>query len=143
MFEYVTPALVTEYIAPAPAVTSDAHSQQLPPVYTTSTVTTDVNFDIIGLVHPQCSSTAVEPFSPQVVGSFSPLEFGAPVYNQVHQEQIVTGEMTLNIVEHPAVQEQVTVQEIPQVSDRFQQSSGRLRLVSSPLWSLRLPMCPL
>ena len=29
------------------------------------------------------------------------------------------------------------------VSDRFRQSSGRLRLVSSPLWSLRLPMCPL
>ena len=29
------------------------------------------------------------------------------------------------------------------VCDRFWQSSGRLRLVSSPLWSLRLPMCPL
>ena len=58
----------------------------------------------------------MEPFSPQVVGSFSPLESDAPVYNQVHQEQIVTGEMTLNIVEHPAVQELVTVQEIPQVS---------------------------
>ena len=27
--------------------------------------------------------------------------------------------------------------------DRFWQSSGRLRLGSSPLWSLRLPMCPL
>ena len=26
------------------------------------------------------------------------------------------------------------------VSDRFRQSSGRLRLVSSPLWSLRLPL---
>ena len=62
------------------------------------------------------SSTALEPFSPQVVGSFSPFEFAAPVYNQVHQEQIVTGEMTLNMVEHPAVQEQETVQEIPQVS---------------------------
>ena len=29
------------------------------------------------------------------------------------------------------------------VSDRFRQCSGRLRLVSSPLWSSRLPMCPL
>ena len=40
------------------------------------------------------------------------------MYNQVHQEQ-----MTLNTVEHPAVQEQVTVQEIPQVSvvDRIQE----------------------
>ena len=27
--------------------------------------------------------------------------------------------------------------------DRFQQSSGRRRLVSAPLWSLRYPMCPL
>ena len=27
--------------------------------------------------------------------------------------------------------------------DRFQQSSGRRRLVSTPLWSLRSPMCPL
>ena len=27
--------------------------------------------------------------------------------------------------------------------DRFRQSSGRMRLVSSPLWGLRPPMCPL
>ena len=67
-------------------------------------------------MYPQFSSTALEPVSPQVVGSFSPSESDAPVYNQVHQEQIVTGEMTLNIVEHPAVQELVTVQGIPQVS---------------------------
>jgi len=56
----------------------------------------------------------VELFSPHVVGSFSPLEFDAPVYDQIHQEQIVAGDMTLNIVENPAVQEQVVVQEIPQ-----------------------------
>ena len=29
------------------------------------------------------------------------------------------------------------------VFDRFPQSSGRMRLVSTPLWSLRPPMCPL
>ena len=39
--------------------------------------------------------------------------FTATVYNQVHQEQIVSGEMTLNIVQNPAVQEQVVVQEVP------------------------------
>ena len=70
--------------------------------------------DIIGLVNPQFSSTAVEASAPQVV-VLLPLfqEFTAPVYNQVHQEQIVAGEMTLNIVENTAVQEQVIVQEIP------------------------------
>ena len=56
VFEYVAPAPVIEYIAPAPAVTYDAPSQQLPPVYTMTTVTTDVNLDIIGLVNPQFSS---------------------------------------------------------------------------------------
>ena len=29
------------------------------------------------------------------------------------------------------------------VFDRFPQSLGRMRLVSTPLWSLRYPMCPL
>ena len=95
VFEYVAPTPVTEHIAPAPAVTSDAHSQQLPPVYTITTGTTDVTLDIIGLVYPQFSSTAVEPFSPQVVGSFSPLEFDAPM---------------------SCCARKVTVQEIPQVS---------------------------
>ena len=33
--------------------------------------------------------------------------------------QVVTGEMTLNIVEHPSVQEQMTVPEIPQVLERL------------------------
>ena len=37
------------------------------------------------------------------------------MYNQVHQEQIVAGETTPNIVEIPIVQEQVIVQEIHQV----------------------------
>ena len=45
------------------------------------------------------------------------------MYNQVHQEQIVAGEMTLNIVEHPVVQEQVIVQENSelQVMERIQE----------------------
>ena len=38
------------------------------------------------------------------------------MYNQVHQELFITREITLNIVEHPPVQEPVTVQEIPEVS---------------------------
>ena len=76
-----------------------------------TTVTTDVNSDITGLVHPQFSSTTVEASAPQVVE-----EFDALVYDQSFQEQIVAGEMTPNIVENPALQEQVIVQEIPPVS---------------------------
>jgi len=54
------------------------------------------------------------------------------VYNHVHWEQIVTGEMTLNIVEIPVVQEQVTVQEIPQVSvvERIQELCSFTRLMN-------------
>ena len=64
----------------------------------------------------------MEVSAPQVVVSLPPFEdFTEPVYNQVHQEQIVTGEMTLNIVEHPAVQEQVTVEEILPVVERIQE----------------------
>ena len=48
VFEYVAPAPVMEYIAPAPAVTYAAPSQQLPPAYTTTTVTNGFNLDIIG-----------------------------------------------------------------------------------------------
>ena len=58
-----------EYIAPAPAETYVVPSQQLPPVYTTTTVTTDDNLDMTCLVNPQISSTAVEPFTPHVVDS--------------------------------------------------------------------------
>ena len=116
VFEYVAPAPVIEYIAPAPAMTCAAPSQQIPPAYTMTTVTPDVNFDITGLVNPRLSITAVETSAPQVVGSLPPFEeFDAPVYNQIHQEQIVAGETTHNTVESPAVQERVIVQEIPQL----------------------------
>ena len=80
-------------------------SQQLPLVYTTTTVTTDVNLDITGFASPQFSNTAVKASAPQVIGSLPPFEeFTAPVYNQIHQEHVVAGETTPNIVEIPVVQ---------------------------------------
>ena len=62
-------------------MTLSVPNQMLPPAYTTTTETTDGNFDTTGLVHPHFSFTAVEAFSPQVVGFFPALdEFDAPVY---------------------------------------------------------------
>ena len=56
--------------------------------------------DITGLVNPHFSSFAAEASAPQVVVLLPPSEeFTAPLYNQVYQEQIVAGEMTLNKVE--------------------------------------------
>ena len=89
VFEYAPPAHLTEYIAPAPAVTPDAHSQQLPLVYIMTTVTTDDNLDITGLMYPQFSSTAVEPFSPHVVGPLPPLEeFTEPVIKSIRNSSL-------------------------------------------------------
>ena len=71
-------------------------------------------------MNPQISTASPE--APQVVGSLPPLEeFTEPVYNQVYQEQIVAGEMTQNITENSAVQEQVIVPEIPPVVERIQE----------------------
>ena len=127
-------APVTEYVAPAPAVALSVPSQQLRP----ATVATGVNLDVTGMVYPQFSSTAVDVSASQVVGSL-PLGkvFAAPVFNQVHQEQLAgggsrvahtlppaeeftepvcnpvhqeqfpAGETTENIPEIPVVQEQV------------------------------------
>ena len=84
-----------ECVASAPAVTFVVLSQQLPPVCTTTTVTTGDNSDMLSLVYPQFSTTAVDPYAPRVVGSLLPLEeFTEPVYDQVHQEQFAAGEMT-------------------------------------------------
>ena len=92
-------APVTEYVAPA----------QVPPIYSTTTVTTD-------LVYPQFSSTAVVPSAPCVVGSLPPVdEFTGPVHNQVLQEHIAASEFTEKFAEFPVVQEQVIVQGIPGV----------------------------
>ena len=52
----------------------------------------------------------------QVIGSLTRLdEADAAVYHQVRQEQIVAGETTQNTVDIPTVQEQVIVQENPEV----------------------------
>ena len=67
-------ALVIECVAPAPAVTFVVPSQKLPPVYTTTTVTTGDNSGMFSLVYPQFSTTAVEPYAPRVVASLLPLE---------------------------------------------------------------------
>ena len=108
VIEYVSSAPVIGCVAPAPAVTFVVPSQQLPPVHTTTTVTNGDNSDMFGLVYPQFSTTAVEPYAPRVVGSLLPLEeFIGPVCDQVHQEQIVASEMTENIAEIPVVHEQV------------------------------------
>ena len=82
VIEYMSSATVNEYVAPAPEVTLAASGQQLPPARTTTTDTTDDNFDITNLVHPQFSFPVVEDISPRVVGSLPPLdEFDAPVHN--------------------------------------------------------------
>ena len=65
VIEYMSSAPVFGYLAPAPAVSLSVPSQQLPFVYTTTTITVD---DLE--------------------------EFSEPVYDQVHQEQIAAGEMT-------------------------------------------------
>ena len=114
VFEQVAPAPVIENIAPAPALILPVPSQQLPPVFSTATVVTDVS-----------PSTAVETSPTQVIGSLPPFEeFTEPGYNQVHQEQIVAGEMTQTIIEHSAVQEQVITPEIPPVVERIRDSAG-------------------
>ena len=138
VIEDMPSALVFEYVAPAPAVTLSVPSQQLPPAYTMTTDTADDNFDITSLVNPQFSCTAVEDVSPLVVGSLLPLkEFDAPVYNQIHQEQVVAGMATKHRVQNPAVQGQVIIQEIPQVStgERIQEQI----VASAPLAVGSLP----
>ena len=105
VFEYVAPAPVLEYIAPAPAVSFVAPSQQLRPAFTAATVTTGVNLD-----------AAVEGSASQVVVSLPHGEvFAAPVFNQVHQEQLAGGEIPENLVEIPVVQKQVIVHASPHV----------------------------
>ena len=101
-------APVTEYVAPA----------LVPPVYSTTTVTT-------GLVYPQFSSIAVVPYAPCVVGSLPPVEeFSEPVYDQVLQEHIAASESTENIAEIPVVHEQVIVQDIPDVPGPLPPAEG-------------------
>ena len=89
--------------APAPVFGFVAPRQQLPPVYTTATVDTDVNLDSAGSVNPQFSSSAMETSAPQVIGSLPPVEeFDAPVYNQVNQEQILAACSRAPVFEYAA-----------------------------------------
>ena len=93
-------------------------------------------------MHPQISFTAVEAFSPLVVGSLPPLdEFDAPVYNRIHQEQIVAGMTIQHRDENPAVQEHVIVQEIPQVpvAERIQDQIVDITGLVNPQFSFALP----
>ena len=108
------PAPVFEFIAPAGSFV--APSQQLRPAYTAAPVASGVNLD----------ATVVGSAS-QVVGSLPLGEvFAAPVFNQVHQEQLAGGEIPENLVEIPVVPEQV----IP------------LRVVDSlPPEELTVPVC--
>ena len=68
-------------------------------------------------MYTQFSSTAVDPFASHVVDSLPLEKFTEPVYNQVHQEQIAADKTTENMAEIPVVQEQVIVQEIPEIVD--------------------------
>ena len=98
--EQIVAREMTQHIVEIPAVQEQVIVQEIPQV------------SIVERIQEQIVSSA-----PQVVGSLPPLhEFTATVYNQVLQEQIVAFEMTQNIDENPSVQEQLIVQEIPQVS---------------------------
>ena len=71
-------------------------------------VASGVNLDVTGMVYPQFSSTAVDGSASQVVGSL-PLGqvFAAPVFYQVHQEQLAGGVSRVSRVAHtlPPVEE--------------------------------------
>ena len=74
---------------PALAVTYVVPSRQLPPVHSTTTVTT-------GLVYPQFSNPAVVPSAP--CGRWFS---SAPVCDQVLQEHIFAGDITENFFGNP------------------------------------------
>ena len=84
----MTPAPVFGFIAPAPAGSFVAPSQQLRPAYT--------------------DDAAVEVSASQVVGSLPHGEvFAAPVFHQVHHVPLAGGEIPENLVEIPVIPEQV------------------------------------
>ena len=61
-------------------------------------------------------------------------EFSAPVYDQVHQEQIAASEMTVDFAEIPVMHEQVIVGLRP---ERLVDAQG-----PQGCWSVRLPRVP-
>ena len=121
--EQVVPGEMTMNIVENPIVQEQVIVQENPELQVMERIQEHI-VDIAGLVKPQSSFTAVEASAPQVVGSLPPFqEFDAPVYNQIHQEQIVAGETTQNIVQNSAVQEHEIVQENSelQVMERIQE----------------------
>ena len=103
-----TPAAMIQYVEPAPVIELNCVSpfQQLPPVHTMATDTTNVGLGIAGLANLQRSITAVEVSASQVDGSRPVLvEATVPIYNQDHQEQLVASE-------------QITHVPVPQIQDR-------------------------
>ena len=123
------PAPVEEYIAPTPAVSVPG---MVHPQFSSTAVevsssqvvgslplgevsaATCVTLDYTGLVSPQFSSTAVEVSASQVVGSLPLGEvFAAPVFHQVHQEQLAGGDTTEDIAVSPVVLEQGVVGSLP------------------------------
>ena len=131
VIEYVAPAPVFEYIPPAPAVSLSVSSQQL---------RTGVNLDVTGLVYPQFPGTAVESSASQVVGPLPPCEvFAAPVFDQVHQEQLAGGEIPENLVEIPVIPEQVIVQAISRVAHSLPPDEEFPQPVYSPVHQEQFP----
>ena len=72
--EYVTPALAVPHVAPVPVIEYVSPAPVIAYIAPATTVTADDKLDMTGLVSPQFSSTAVEPFATHVVDSLPPLE---------------------------------------------------------------------
>ena len=126
MIEHVAPARVIEYIAPSPAVSCPS-VQEIPKVQVVERiqelnvdpiVETTENIEEILVVQEQAIVQEIL----DVVVPLPPVEFTEPVYNPVHQERIVTGEITHNIIGNSAVQEQVIVQELPPIAEQTQET---------------------
>merc|ERR1719389_1553881 len=61
------------------------------------------------------TTTTRETGAPVYISGASSEVMGSAVVNTVHQEQVVAGSVSQNVVEIPTVQEVVQVQEIPEV----------------------------
>ena len=123
MIEHVAPAPVIEYIAPSPAVSCPS-VQEIPEVLVVERiqepiVETTENIAEIPVVQEQ---VIVQEILDVVVPLPPDEEFTEPVYNPVHQERIVAGENTHNMIGNSAVQEQVVVQELPPVVEQTQET---------------------
>ena len=112
VIEYVTPVPVTDFVTPPARVI-----QYVTPAPVSSICgLANLQFST-GLVNSQFSTDCVEVSAPEALGSL----LAAPA-THAHQEHFVVAE-TQNIVEFHPVQEQLTVEEIPeiQVIERIQE----------------------